>query len=90
MKAKHDTLVLLLFLYPFVALPLGFLMLTMGWANNQTFIISLGLAISGLAILSYNVIREKFIEKPKYRSNKNEECSFYSKNRYKKLVLRYT
>jgi hypothetical protein len=65
-------------------------MLTMDWANNLTIIISLGLAITGVTILSYNIIKEKFIEKPKNNSIKNVEPSFYSKNRYKKLVLRYT
>lgn len=90
MKVKHDTIVLTLFLYPFVALPLGFLMLTMGWANNQTFIISLGLGISGLVILSYNIINNRFIEKSKNRLIKNTKQTFYSKNRYKKLVLKYT
>ena len=89
MKERHDTFVLILFLYPFVALPLGFLMMSMGWANDLTFMISLVLAISGLSVLSYDIIKEKLIDRPKYRAINNDHQSFYFKNRYKKLTLRY-
>lgn len=88
MKEKRDTAVLILFLYPFVSLPLGFLMLTMGWANDLTFMISLGLGMSGLSVLTFNIIKAQ-LEKPQYRAISNDTESFYFKNRYKKLTLRY-
>lgn len=88
MKEKRDTAVLILFLYPFVSLPLGFLMLTMGWANDLTFMISIGLGMSGLSVLTFNIIKAK-LEKPQYGAISNDAESFYFKNRYKKLTLRY-
>ncbi len=89
MKAKRDTVVLIQFLYPFVALPLGFLMLTMGWANDQTFLISMGLSVSGIGVLICNIIKEKLLEKPAKRAISNDKDSFFYKNRHKKLALTY-
>ena len=89
MKVKHQTIVLILCLYPFVSLPLGFLMLSEDLADDVIIIISLGLGISALSVLSFNIIKQKLFEKPKYRPD-NDKQSFYSKNRDKKLVLRYT
>ena len=90
MKVKEETTRLILYVYPFIAMPLAFLVFSMGLYHNHLFIFSFAFAISGLGILLYNILYEKLILKQKYRSLKNYEPSFYSKIRYNKLVLRYS
>ncbi len=89
MKVKSETVRLILYLYPFIAIPLAFLIFSVGLYHNQLFVFSLAFAISGFGVLFYTIIYEKLFAKPKYRSL-NYESSFYSKNRHQKLVLRYS
>ena len=90
MKVKPETIRLVLYLYPFIAIPLAFLIFSVGLYHNYLFIFSIAFAISGFGILSYNIFFEKLIVKPKYRSLKDSKPSFYSKNQHNKLVLRYS
>ena len=89
MHVKPETTRLILYLYPFIAMPLAFLVYSMGLYHNYLIEFSIVLAISGLGVLSYNILYEKSTTKPKYRSL-NYEPSFYSKTQHNTLVLRYS
>jgi len=90
MKVKPETTRLILYLYPFIAIPIAFFVFSIGLYHNYLFVFSISFAISGFGILSYNILYEKLIVKPKYRSLKVSKPSFYSKNQHNKLALRYS
>jgi len=90
MKVKPETTRLILYLYPFIAMPIAFFLFSASLYPNYLFVFSISFAISGFGVLSYSILYEKLNAKPKYRSLKNYESSFYSKNRHNKPVLRYS
>jgi len=90
MKIKPETTWLILYLYPFIVMSIACFFFSIGLYHNYLFVFSISFAISGLGVLSYNILYEKLVTKLKYRSLKNYESNFYFKNGHNKLVLRYS